>query len=87
MGTFIGGSAYAMSKEIMQGYILISPTLLKKYASAELLALQLELEKLQREIRAELPSLEDIEALKKKNRRIQRIQSALITIKNVMQSR
>jgi len=87
MGTFIGGSAYAMAKEIMEGYILLSPTFMKKYTDAEIVTLRLELEKFQREIRSEKFPLDDIEALKKKNRKIQRTSSALMTIKNFLQSR
>ncbi len=87
MGTFIGGSAFSMSKEIMEGYILISPNSLKKFSNPEMQTLQLELEKLQRELRSEQIQVDNVEAVKKKNRRIQRITSALTTIKNVMQSR
>ncbi|MEW5807800.1 MAG: hypothetical protein AB1756_10720 [Acidobacteriota bacterium] len=87
MGTFIGGSAYAMSRDIAEGYILLSPNYLKKFTSYEMMALQSELEKLQRETRAEQPPLDDIDAIKKRNRRIQRVSAALMTIKNVLQSR
>ncbi len=87
MGKFLGGSAFAMSREISEGYILISPNSLKKYSNAEIKALQQELEKLQREIRAELPPQDDSVAIKKRNWKIQRISSALTTLRNALRSR
>lgn len=87
MGRFLGGSAYAMSREISEGYILISPNSLKKYSDQEIRELQRELEKIQREARAEQPSLDDLNAIKKKNRKIQRISTALMTIRNFLQLR
>ncbi len=87
MGRFLGGSAYAMSREISEGYILLSPNSLKKYSNMEIRELQRELEKNQREVRAEQPPLDDLNAIKKKNRRIQRISSALMTIRNFLQLR
>ncbi len=53
----------------------------------EIRELQRELEKNQREVRAEQPPLDDLNAIKKKNRRIQRISSALMTIRNFLQLR
>jgi hypothetical protein len=87
MGRFLGGSAYAMSREISEGYILISPNSLKKYSNLEIRELQRELEKIQREARAEQPPLDDLNAIKKKNRKIQRISSALLTIRNFLRLR
>lgn len=76
-----------MSREISEGYILISPNSLKKYSNMEIRDLQRELEKNQREVRSEQPPLDDLKAIKKKNRKIQRISSALMTIRNFLQSR
>ncbi len=53
----------------------------------EIRELQRELEKNQREVRAEQPPLDDLNAIKKKNRKIQRISSALMTIRNFLQLR
>lgn len=87
MGRFLGGSAFAMSREISEGYILVSPSSLKKFSSQEIRALQMELEKIQREVRGELPPLDDLMAIKKKNRKIQRISSALMTIRNYLRTK
>lgn len=81
---FLGGSAFAMSREVSEGYILLSPSAMKKYSSVEIRALQFELEKLQREIRSDLPAQDDLDSIKKKNRKILRISSALMIIKNVL---
>lgn len=80
MGYFIGGSPYAMANQLMEGYVLLTRVILKKLSLKDLQALRLELEKLLREVRSQQPSLEDINALKQRNRRRQRLTSALSMI-------
>jgi len=53
MAGFIGGSAYAMSKDIAEGFVLLSAALLKGFTAAELSQLRQQLEKVQREIRGD----------------------------------
>jgi len=73
---FIGGSPYAMANQLMEGYILLNRIILKKYSLKDLQVLKLELEKLLREVRSQQPPLEDIKAIKLRNRRVQRLTSA-----------
>ena len=80
MSSFMGGSAYAMSRDIAEGYVLLNATLLKKFSDAELAKLRQELEKVQREIRADQPPLDDIQAIQKRGRKISRISSALLIL-------
>jgi len=80
MSNFMGGSAYAMSRDIAEGYVLLNSTLLKKFSNAELAKLRQELEKVQREIRADQPPLDDIQAIQKRGRKISRISSALLIL-------
>ena len=77
MGNFIGGSAPAMANQLMEGYILLSPPMLKRFTLAELRELKMELTKLQRELRAQQAPLDDPLALRQKNHRLQKIASAL----------
>jgi hypothetical protein len=85
MASFIGGSAYAMSKDIAEGYILLTAAILKKFSAVELGQLRQQLEKVQREVRAEQPPLDDIQAIQKRGRKISRISSALLVLDTLRQ--
>jgi len=80
VGTFLGGSAYAMSRDIAEGYVLLNATLLKGFTESELMQLRQQLEKVQREIRADQPASDDIQAIQKRGRKISRISSALLIL-------
>ena len=82
MRYFIGGSPYAMANQLMEGYILLNRVILKKYSLKDLQVLRSELEKLLREVRCQQPTLEDINALKQRNRRMQRLISAISMIES-----
>ena len=80
MGNFIGGSAYAMSRDIAEGYILLNAALLKKFSTAELAQLRHHLEKVQKEVRSEQTPQSDVQAIQKRGRKISRISSALLIL-------
>jgi hypothetical protein len=84
MATYMGGSAPAMASQIADGYILVGSHTLKGYARDELQALRMELEKLQREARAEVPPQDDAMALQARNRKIGRLTSALTVLGHQM---
>lgn len=75
MGNFLGGSAYAMAQQISDGYLLVTERTLQRLVGGELDQLGFELERLLRDLRGEQPSLDDVAALQKRNRRIQRLTS------------
>jgi hypothetical protein len=72
MGSFIGGSAYAMSHDIAEGMILINANVLKKFTPEELRQLSFELDKVQKEIRGEQPAGDDTQAIQKRGRKMSR---------------
>lgn len=79
MSVFMGGSAYSMAHQIADGYILVSASTFKRYNAVDLKTLATEIEKLAREIRAEIPPQDDLPAVQKKNRKMGRlIQAQLI---------
>ena len=80
MGSFLGGSAYAMSKDIAEGYVLLSAAILKGFSASELAQLRQQLEKVQREIRADQPAADDIQAIQRRGRKISRISAALLVL-------
>jgi hypothetical protein len=73
VSVFIGGSAMSMAKDIAEGYIIVSEHTFKKYQPADLQALLAEVEKLVREIRGVMPPADDMDALQRKNRKLQRL--------------
>lgn len=84
---FLGGSAYAMARDVSEGYILLNPGLMRKLAIPEMQQLKFELEKVLRDSRANQPPIDDTLAQQQRNRKILRIQQAMMIIENQIQSR
>ncbi|HEX9427793.1 MAG TPA: hypothetical protein VGA64_08395 [Candidatus Polarisedimenticolia bacterium] len=84
MGSFIGGSAYAMSHDIAEGMILINANSLKKFSPGELKQLSFELDKVQKEIRGDQPPQDDTQAIQKRGRKLSRITQAIQMINAAM---
>lgn len=87
MGNFIGGSAYAMSRDVAEGLILLNANSLKKFTPAELKQLQFELDKVQKEARADQPALDDTQAIQRRGRKLSRITTALQIIQTTLMTR
>ncbi|MEJ2421704.1 MAG: hypothetical protein P8018_08325 [Acidobacteriota bacterium] len=79
---FMGGSAYSMANSLMEGYILPTPTTLKRLTLDELRQLQFEVEKLLRDQRGIVPDQEDQTALMKRNQKLLKLTQAQRTIVN-----
>jgi len=77
MGNYIGGSAPAMAAQIAGGFVLVSTHNLRGLTQGELTTLRFELEKLQRDARAEVPPQDDALAQQARYQKISRISSAL----------
>ena len=82
MGAYIGGSAFAMASNVAEGNILITIVILKKFSPGELKALEFEIEKIQRDVRSEVPPQDDSMLLQKRNRKISRLSQALLVLRN-----
>ena len=78
----MGGSVHSMAKEVMDGFILITPHTLKKYNLEQLKTLNFELNKLLRELRGKNIATDDGKAVQQRNRKAQRLSSAMNVIKN-----
>lgn len=87
MSNFMGGSAYAMANQITEGYILLNPLNLKKLSRGELNQLQFEIQKILTDIRGNQPSLDDVQAQQARNRKIGRLNTALLVIGNQLTGR
>ncbi len=77
MSPYMGGSAPAMAAQVADGYTLISAVHLKRLLDNEIDLLQIELERIMRDIRSDAMDLEDIPAINARNRKIARLSSAL----------
>jgi hypothetical protein len=87
MGNFIGGSAYAMTRQVADGYLLVTERTFLRLSRGELDKLALELGKLLREVRGNQPPLDDIQALQQRNRKIQRLNTCRMMLQTYRQSR
>ena len=76
MSVFIGGSAMSMARDIAEGYIIVSEHTFKKFQGSELQSFLAEVDKLSREIRGVMPPSDDLDAVQRKNRKLQRLTQA-----------
>ena len=86
MGNYIGGSAYAMTQQIADGYLLVTERTFKRLSRGELEKLAFELGKLLREVRGTQPALDDTPAVQERNRRIQRLNTCRMMLQAYRQS-
>ncbi len=87
MGSYQGGSAPAMARQICDGYTLVSQVSLKRLSAEQMTTLEFELDKRLRETRGEQVDLNDQPALQARNRRITRIDGALRVLRHTIQQR
>ena len=71
-----------MAKDVGEGYILLNTNLLRRMSGDELRQLRFEVERLLTGIRGEQLPLEDTLAIQHKNRKISRLNSAVMMINN-----
>lgn len=83
----MGGSAPAMASQISEGYTLLTAVQLKRLTDPEMDLLLFELEKILRDARGEQVDLEDIPALQVRNRKLSRLQNAVLQINMAIQRR
>jgi hypothetical protein len=87
MANFIGGSAPAMASQICEGFLLLSTATLKGFLPGDLSNLRLEVDKLLRDVRAQVPVQDDAQAQAARNRKIARLSSAMQVIQAKMSAK
>ncbi len=85
MGGFLGGSAFAMAKDIAEGYHLVTERSFKTMTRSEVEQLAFELDRCLRDVRGEQAPLDDLVLIKARNRRIQRLNQALMVLRSFQQ--
>jgi hypothetical protein len=73
MSPFISGSAWAMARDIASGHLLVTDRTLKSLNEREFQQLTFELDRLVRELRGQKVDLEDIVAVRDRNRKLSRL--------------
>lgn len=87
MTTLRGKSLIAISRDIADGYVTVNPIFLKPLDAETLKGLYQQITKLQTEIRGEKFPSKDIEAIRYRNLRLQRLHNSLMIIKNFARER
>lgn len=87
MPTIRGKSLKAVAYDIAEGYVTVNPLFLKPIDSESLKGLYHELRKVQIEIRSEKFPHGDTQAIRWRNTRLQRLNSASMIIKNFARER
>ena len=77
-----GRSLAVMAKEIMEGYVMLNPLVLKKFDVATFKELHMHLRKMQTVIRLEGVDLTKLEALRNRNQKLQRMHQAMSVLEN-----
>jgi len=79
---FSGGSAYAMARDVAEGYLLVTERTFKTMSRSDLDQLVFEIDRHLRELRGEQPPLDDVTALQQRQRRMQRLNTALMIVRS-----
>lgn len=87
MTTIRGKSLKAIAYDIAEGYVVVNPLFLKPLDAESLKGLYHELLKAQIEIRGQKFPQGDIQAIRWRNTRLQRMNSAVMIIKNFARER
>lgn len=75
MSVFIGGSAYSMVQQVAGGFLLVTERHFKRMSPADLGQLTTEIEKVLREVRGQQAAQDDVQAIRDRNRKLQRLNS------------
>ena len=78
----ITGNPLAIAREIGDGFHSLTTASLKRYTPADLKTINSSLQQVLRDARGETPPPGDAEAIRKKNLRLQRLNTAILTLTN-----
>ena len=87
MSVFPGGSAWAMARDISDGFLLVTARTFGRMQAAQIEQVVAEINRRLRDVRSEQPDLDDIQALRKRNMRIQRLNGALTIVRGLRSKR
>jgi hypothetical protein len=76
MSKFLGGSAFAMVRDIGEGYVIVTERTFKGMVASEIQQLLMEVDRYLRELRGTQSAKDELPVVQARNRRIQRLNSA-----------
>jgi len=76
-----------MARDIAEGVVLVTERTYMRFDASQLDQLGFELERALREVRGEQPAIDDLAAVKVRNRKIQRLNGAQVMLKSHRQRR
>jgi hypothetical protein len=80
--SFPGGSAWAMARDIAEGFVMVTERTFKSLTRSDLDQLAFELERHLRDLRGDQAPLDDIQAIQQRNRKIQRVNTATMVLRS-----
>lgn len=83
----ISGNPVTMARDVAEGYTMMTPPVLKKFAPGDLKTINVGLQQVLREVRGEAIPQEDLEANRRRNQRIMRLNQAIVAIANYAKQR
>ena len=78
MSKFIGGSAYAMARDIGEGFVNVTERTFKPMSAGDMNKLTFEIDRFLRDLRGTQLGTDDIQVVKTRNRKIQRLNTAVM---------
>lgn len=87
MGSFQGGSAYAMVREIAGGFLLVTDRTFAALSPAQLDTLTFEMDRLLREVRGTQVPVDELKEVQQRQRRLSRLTTALQMLRSHRQRR
>lgn len=85
MSKFLGGSAYAMARDIGEGYFAVTERSFKGMSRAEMNELTHEMDRHLRELRGTQSAKDETAVIQARGRKIQRLTTAMVILRNFRQ--
>lgn len=74
-----------MARDVAEGYLAVTERTFRTMTRADLDQLNFEIDRHMRELRGDQPALEDIQAIQLRQRRLQRLNTALLMLRSYRQ--
>ena len=81
MSKFIGGSAYAMARDIGEGYVSVTDRTFRAFSAADIRQLTFEIDRFLRDLRGSQSATDEMDVVRKRNRMIGRLNTANMIIR------
>ena len=87
MGNVRGKSTKALTVDVAEGYVAVNPLFLKSFDPDSLKDFYHQLDKTQKDLRAERFPTNDVQAIRMRNLKLQRLYSAQMIVRNFARDR